>query len=91
MEEIKDFVICVFDTGLQLVYKLWFIPNSLKHVMFPLYKTESQIMKAVKNKKMPQDNLIWDTFEVLRVIESDGTNIFEEIYKATYTYIHYYI
>lgn len=40
MEEIKDFVICLFDTGLQLVPKSWFVPNSLENVMFPSYKTK---------------------------------------------------
>ncbi|KMQ82684.1 hypothetical protein RF55_22154, partial [Lasius niger] len=56
MEEIKDFVICLFDTGFQLVPKSWFMPNSLENVMFPSYKAESRMMKAVRNKETPQDN-----------------------------------
>lgn len=56
MEEKKDYVICLFDTGLQLVFKSWFVRNSSEHVMFPSYKTESRILKVVKNKENPQDN-----------------------------------
>lgn len=74
MENIKDFVVCLFDTGLQLVPKSWFVPNSLENVMFPAYKTESRIMKAVKNKEIPQDTSLWDIYQV-RIMGSDGMYI----------------
>lgn len=79
MEEIKDFVICLFDTGLQLVPKPWFVPNSLENVMFPSYKTESRIMKAVRNKETPQDSSLWDIYQVLRIMGSDGMYILKNM------------
>lgn len=85
MEKIKDFVVCLFDTGLHLVPKSWFVPNSLENVMFPSYKTESRIMKAVKNKEIPQDNSLWDIHQV-RIMGSDGMYI--KIFLQKYVSMH---
>lgn len=76
MEEIKDFVICLFDTGLQVVLKSWFVSDSVEYVMFPSYKTESRILKAIRNKETPQHSSLWDIHRVLRIMGSDGMYIF---------------
>lgn len=75
MEEIKDFVICLFETGLHLTPKSWFLRDSFECVMFPSYKSDVRIMKAVKNKEIPQNNAIWEIHNVLRIMGSDGMYI----------------
>jgi len=32
-------------------------------------------MKAVRNKETPQDNSLWDIYQVLRIMGSDGMYI----------------
>lgn len=81
----KDFVICLFGTGLQLVPKLWFVPNSLDSILYPAYKTETRIMKAIKNKEIPQDNALWEVHQVLRVMGSDG--MYVETFKEMYLHM----
>lgn len=76
MEELKDYVICLFDTGLQVVLKSWFVPDSVEFVMFPSYNTESRTIKAIRNKETPENNSIWDIHQVLRIMGSDGTYTF---------------
>ncbi|XP_036143721.1 uncharacterized protein LOC105840624 isoform X2 [Monomorium pharaonis] len=69
-KDVKEFVICLFDTGLHLVPKLWFVPNSFKFVLFPSYKTEMRIIKAIQNKEIPQNNDLWEVHQVKRIMES---------------------
>ncbi|XP_036150655.1 uncharacterized protein LOC118648446 isoform X3 [Monomorium pharaonis] len=85
-KELKQFVICLFDIGLHLVPKLWFMPDSLESVLFPSYKTEMRIMKAIKNKEIPQNNDFWEVHQVKRIMGSDEdfAKAWDKLKKACY-------